>query len=781
MGKTRGQRSVHTIAMLGNHLPRQCGIATFTTDLSAAISGELPGGQCFVVAMNDPGPRHVYPPTVRFEIPQGELEAYGRAADFLNLDSVDLVSVQHEYGIFGGEAGGHVLELLRGLRMPVVTTLHTILAQPSPAQRLVLEALVSLSERVVVMSADGAALLQSVHGVDPAKIDVIPHGIPSLPPRAEGQVKAGVPGRQLILTFGLLSPDKGLEHVIDAMPAILERHPNTDYVVLGATHPHVKRQHGELYRQMLELRAEQLGVSANVIFHNRFVSHEELVRFLDAADLYVTPYLKEEQSTSGTLAYAVGCGKAVISTPYRYARELLAEGRGVLVPWRDGEAIGREINRLLDDPTQRAQLEQRAAAFGREMAWPLVARRYLESFEQALGAHERRSRTEATARTVARRQPELPALNLAHVRQLTDDTGILQHAIFDLPRYREGYCLDDNARALLLLTQVEQAGTESPEAVRALASRYLAFVDFAFDRESGRFRNFLSYERTWAPGVGSEDCHGRALWALGTVLARSFDPGRRSLAGSLFHAALPAAARLSSPRAVAYALLGLDEYLLSLSGDPSVEGLRATLARRLLEAFQAASRPNWPWFEDRLTYCNARLPQALLVAGSRLHDPELVEVALRSLQWLVDQHLGPDGTFAPVGTDGFHERGAARAMFDQQPVEACAMVSACLEAHRLTGDGRWLDQARWAFRWFLGQNVRDEPLYDASTGGCRDGLHSDRLNENQGAESTLSFLSALAEMRAAHRVATGEVPTVFGPARPGRPARTAAVMRERPS
>jgi len=327
--------------MLGNHLPRQCGIATFTTDLSAAIQAELPELECFVVAMNDAGAHHAYPPRVRFEVPQGDIEAYRRAADFLNVSGADVLSVQHEYGIFGGRAGGHVLELLRAVRMPVVTTFHTILAQPDPVQRAVLETLVGLSERVVVMSADAAELLRSVHNVDPKKIDIIPHGIPQVPTRS-GKETLGVADRHVILTFGLLSPDKGIEHVIDAMPAILERHPNTDYIVLGATHPHVKQQHGETYRLMLQARAERLGVAANVLFHNRFVTHDELVEFLGAADLYVTPYLNEGQSTSGTLAYAVGSGKAVISTPYRYARELLAEGRGVLVPWRDAAAIARD-------------------------------------------------------------------------------------------------------------------------------------------------------------------------------------------------------------------------------------------------------------------------------------------------------------------------------------------------------------------------------------------------------------------------------------------------------
>ena len=393
--------------MIGNHLPRQCGIATFTTDLTRAIVAEAPDVDCLVVAMNDPGAHYAYPPRVRFEIAEGDVSAYRRAADFLNVSSVDAVSVQHEYGIFGAKAGVNVLETLRELRMPIVSTLHTVLVEPNDGQRAVMDALIGLSERVVVMSTDGRDLLQRVHGVDPYKIDVIPHGIPTAPERPSKD-QLGVEGRSVILTFGLLSPDKGIEYVIEALPAIVAKHPDTVYVVLGATHPHIKQQHGEIYRHGLERRAAQLGVTDNIIFHNRFVEHEELLEFLGAADIYITPYLKEEQSTSGTLAYAVGCGKAVISTPYRYARELLADERGLLVPWRDSAAIAEAVIGLLDDPKKRIALQHRAAAFGRSMSWPIVARSYLTSFETAAAAHTAKRGAMFRARTLARRKPELP-------------------------------------------------------------------------------------------------------------------------------------------------------------------------------------------------------------------------------------------------------------------------------------------------------------------------------------------------------------------------------------
>jgi glycosyltransferase involved in cell wall biosynthesis len=738
---------IRRVAMLGNHLPRQCGIATFTTHLSEAIASVAPDLDCFVLAMNDGLHKHAYPGRVRFELSDSDTGAYTRAADFLNVNAVDVLSVQHEYGIFGGKAGGHVLSLLRELRMPIVTTLHTILTAPNPHQRRVMDELTALSDRLVVMTNGSADILREVHGVSAQKIDMIPHGIPSVP-FSGSKDRLGVEGRPLILTFGLLGPDKGIEHVIDALPTILSHYPDAVYIVLGATHPHIVERHGETYRLMLEERAKQLGVDGNVIFHNRFVSQAELCEFLAAADIYITPYLNPEQITSGTLAYALGAGKAVISTPYAYAKELLADGRGILVPWRDSSAIAAEIVGLLDDPEKRLTLRLRAAEHGRAMLWPAVAQSYLQSFECARVEHAQRLRTAFRARTLATRPAELPQVNLEHVAVMTDDTGILQHATFNVPRYDEGYCVDDNARALMLMTLLEDAGSDEPKLVRTLASRYLAFVSNAFNAPLGRFRNFMSHARAWREEQGSEDSHGRALWALGTVVGCSVDPGRHSLAGALFHAALPAVSTFSSPRAWAFALLGIEQYLHAFEGDRNVQASGRAIAERLLGLFKRTDHPEWPWFENSVTYCNARLPQALIATASWTGDAEMAATGLRSLEWLTTIQRTPEGYFAPVGTNGFFERGATAAVFDQQPVDACATVSACMHAFRTTGDQRWADQARRAFTWFLGQNQLHQALYDPLSGGCRDALHVDRLNENQGAESTLSFLLALMDMRA---------------------------------
>ena len=735
------------LAVLGNHLPRQCGIATFTTHLAGALTEELPGADTFVLAMNDGGRRHAYPSRVRFEIAESDLDSYHRAADFLNVNQVDVLSVQHEYGIFGGKVGAHVLALLREVQMPIVTTLHTVLSVPSPAQRTVIDELAELSDRLVVMSTSGAELLRRVHGISDDRIDLIPHGIPHVPVDPLSKDRLGITGKTVILTFGLLSRDKGIEYVIDALPAIVAAHPETVYVVLGATHPHVIEHEGEAYRLMLEARGQQLGVAGSMIFHNRFVSQDELTEFLSATDIYITPYLQPEQITSGTLAYALGAGKAVISTPYIYARELLAQQRGVLVPWRDSDAIAQEVIALVSDDDRRRAMCARAGAHGIGMTWPAVASQYAESFARARTEHTRRRRTAFRAQTLAARPAGLPEMNLKHVQAMTDDTGLLQHAIFNIPRYDDGYCLDDNARALLLVTLLEDAGCDDPVTVRALASRYLAFVSHAFDRASGRFRNFLSYARQWLEPCGSEDSHGRALWALGAVVGRAGDPGRHSLAGDLFHAALPAVSAFSSPRAWAYVLLGIDEYLRAFQGDSTVEARRVELADRLLGLFHRTSRPDWPWFEDSVTYCNARLSQALIISGDRMHRPDMVEAGTRSLEWLVSLQSSSDKQFAAIGCNGFYARGASRAAFDQQPVEACATVSACLDAYRVDHDTRWLMQGRWAFNWFLGENHLQHWLFDPATGGCRDGLHVDRPNQNQGAEATLSFLLALHEMR----------------------------------
>ena len=759
------------IAVIGNYLPRQCGIATFTTDLCAAIAAEYGTARLLALPVNDTEPGYDYPARVRWSLAQDDLKTYQEAADFLNFNNIDMLCLQHEYGIFGGAAGSHILHLLRGLKMPVVTTLHTVLRGPDPNQLMVMEEIAELSDRLIVMSQLSSQILQETFKVPGSKIDMVPHGVPDLPFLDPNFYKDrfGVEGKAVLLTFGLLSPNKGIENVIEALPQILSRHKNVVYIVAGATHPHVLRREGDQYRASLQALAKQVGVESQVMFHDRFVSPEEMVEFIGAADIYITPYRHEAQVVSGTLAYALGAGKAIISTPYWYATELLDDRRGALVPFQNPDAIAQKTIELLDTPAIRHAMRKRAYLFARQMIWKRVAQGYMESFARVRSDRMENPQAQLLARVTHKPLNQLPELNVNHVNALTDDTGMLQHAIFTVPNRGEGYSTDDNARALIFTVVLDQLGRDQPgmdclgkaESVNPdWASRYLAFLEHAFDAKKKRFRNFLGYDRRWVEDQGSEDSHGRALWALGTVLARSANHGLRGAAGRLFEFSLPAAVEFHSPRACAYTMLGIQEYLHSYPGDRDAQRARFALARRLLDMYQKIRRPGWEWFEDILAYGNARLSQAMLLVGSACSDKHMLSTGLDSLDWLMKtQCCQTNGHFVPIGSQGFYRQGGEPARFDQQPIEAAGAVAACLEAYRVTGEGRWRSYAWSAFNWFLGDNDLQVPLYDSVTGGCRDGLHPDRANENQGAESTLSFLMSLLEMYALRESGQKEIPS----------------------
>ncbi len=742
------------IAVIGNYLPRQCGIATFTTDLCAAISGEYGDTRLLALPVNDTAEGYDYPPRVRWSVAQDEVKSYQDAAEFLNFNNIDMVCLQHEYGIFGGPAGSHILHLLRGLKMPVVTTLHTVLREPNPEQLRVMEEIAELSDRLIVMSELSSQFLQEIFKVPGSKIDMVPHGVPDLPFLDPNFYKDrfGVEGKAVLLTFGLLSPNKGIENVIQALPQILAKHKNVMYIVAGATHPHILRREGDKYRASLQALAKKVGVEAQVIFYDRFATPEEMAAFIGAADIYITPYRYEEQVVSGTLAYALGAGKAIISTPYWHAIELLDDRRGALVPFQNPGAIANKTIELLDTPAIRHAMRKRAYQFSRDMVWKSVAQGYMKSFARVRSDRMENPRVQFSARAIPKALDQLPQLKLQHVNALTDDTGMLQHAIFTIPNRSEGHTTDDNARALIFTVMLEQLDGAAQDKVDVFvpdfSSRYLSFLEHAFDQSKGRFRNFLGYDRQWHDAEGSEDCHGRALWSLGTVLGRSHDQGLRSAAGRLFEFSLPAAVEFYSPRASAYTLLGIQEYLTAYPGDRDAQKARSALSRRLLEMYESIRGPGWKWFENVVAYGNARLPQALLVVGSACSDDRMISAGLEALDWLSNtQRCETNHHFVPVGSQGFYHQGGEKARFDQQPLEAAGAVSACLEAYRVTGDSRWRREAWSAFNWFLGDNDLQLPLYDSVTGGCRDGLHPERANQNQGAESTLSFLMALLEMR----------------------------------
>ncbi|NVL89563.1 MAG: glycosyltransferase [Desulfobacterales bacterium] len=737
---------ISSVAVIGNYLPRQCGIATFTTDLVEALSREAPDINCWAVAMNDKPEGYAYHEKVRFEINQNKLADYSVASEFLNISQIDIVCVQHEYGIFGGPAGSHLLKLLGELRMPVVTTLHTVLRDPAPEYREVMRKLCDLSNKLIVMSRKAFDFLEDIYAVPEEKIAFIHHGIPDTPFIDPNYYKDqfGVEGKKVLLTFGLLSPKKGIENVLQALPLVIKKHPDVSYIILGATHPHILKAHGEEYRISLQQLVRKLDVSDHVIFQNRFVELKELCEYLGTADIYVTPYLEEAQITSGTLAYAMGTGKAVISTPYWYATEMLAEGRGRIVPFRNPDALAEQIIDLLDNETDRHTIRKKAYTFCREAIWKEVARRYLEVFSEAKLERSRHPRPRhlyiENIKSIT--NFELPEMKLDHLKTFTDDTGILQHATHTIPDRNHGYCIDDNARALMVAAMGRKYLPADGMSFDSLSSHYLSFIQYAFNVETGRFRDFMTYARQWTEEVGSEDAHGRALWGLGKAVAFLDNPGQLAMSTTLFKQALKAVEHFDAPRAIAFALVGIHAYLYKFSGDSEVRGVREILADRLFNKFTNNATESWPWLESTLSYANGKLPHALLLSGQWMQRSDMIDKGLISLKWLLTTQT-EDNHFVPIGNKGWYEQGGPRARFDQQPIEANAMIEACVEAFNVTRDKTWIDSAVMCFNWFLGHNDLNMPLYDPKTGGCRDGLMADGINQNEGAESSLAWLLSL--------------------------------------
>jgi glycosyltransferase involved in cell wall biosynthesis len=743
------EKLVNRVALIGNHLPRKCGIATFTSDLCSALSSQYPDIYNIVMPMNDIKDGYNYPSNVRFDIDEDDISSYKSAADFININNFDVVSLQHEFGIFGGKYGSHILHILDKIKTPVITTFHTILQNPDNMQKKVMSEVAGLSSRVVTMSEIGKEFLIDVYGIPEEKIDFIHHGIPDVPfidPNFYKD-KFGVEGKTVLLTFGLLSRGKGIEYVISALPEIIKHHPDVVYLVVGATHPNVIATEGENYRESLEKLAKDLGVSQNVKFYNGFVELEELIEFIGAAEIYITPYLNEHQITSGTLAYAFGSGRAVVSTGYWHAKELLKGGKGKIVPFKDSGAIAKEVIDLLDNEVKMHAMRKRAYNSGRNMIWKEVAKQYMECFKRAkieFGNYNRIYNLEERAHF-----SEIPSVNLDHMLRMTDNTGMLQHAKFTVPNYEEGYTTDDNVRALITTILLQEAGDEYLYRSYNLAIRYLAFINYAWNEETKRFRNFMSFDRRWLERSGSEDSHGRTLWALGLLLGRSSDTELLRLAGKLFEKSLESVVDFTSPRAWAYTIIGINEYLTRYSGDRAVKKIRLKLAKRLLSLYRKNATEGWVWFENKLTYDNAKLSHALLMTGQWVGSKSMTEAGLNTLRWLSEIQTSEGGNFSPIGNDGFYEKDGVRAYFDQQPLEGHAMVSACLEAHRVTNDIFWYNEATKAFEWFLGRNDLNIPVVDKQTGGCYDGLHPDRVNENQGAESTLAYLMSQLEMKVA--------------------------------
>ncbi|MDQ2892666.1 MAG: glycosyltransferase family 4 protein [Pseudomonadota bacterium] len=731
MAKSDTPAPITHLALIGNFLPRQCGIATFTTDVYQAMLDRYPDVQVDVYAMDDHPGRYAYPAAVVGAIPQHDLSAYVDTARTIEESGAQAIWLQHEYGIFGGPAGDHILTLLDRTTLPLVVTLHTVLEQPSADERRVLEGLLRRAAKIVVMAERGREILARVYGASGKQIVMIPHGVPDRafvdPDTLKDQF--GWTGREVILTFGLLAPGKGIETMIEALPAVKALHPTLLYVVLGATHPNLVAHEGEAYRDRLKALAARLGVADNIAFIDAFVEHGELINYLQASDIYATPYLNPAQITSGTLSYAVGVGKAVISTPYVHATEILADGHGVLVPFRDSAGFAREIETLLSNPRERKRLSERAYLRGRTMIWPRLAEATMAETRIAIAAKPRRIAQPDHA-------PTILSPDIAAVERMSDATGMLQHSIYSVPDRRHGYCIDDNARALMLMSAIPDL---DPERRDKWMTIYASFVQYAWNPEARRFRNFMNFDRTWCEDVGSEDSNGRAIWALGVTARDAQDKKHRDWAMRFFDETASLALDLGSLRAQSFAMLGAASMLDACPG----HDLALSILRRFPDDHIAllgeTRRPDWQWFEVVLAYDNARLPEALIRAGEALRRQDLVECGLATLGWIVEKQTSPHGRFRAVGTESFHRPYAEPLKFDQQPLEAQATVDACLAAFAATGDPRWSTEAQRAYAWYLGANDLGLPLATAADGGCFDGLMPTGLNRNQGAESILAL------------------------------------------
>jgi glycosyltransferase involved in cell wall biosynthesis len=734
---------IRRVALIGNFLPRRCGIATFTTDSYQSLRNRFPEVAVDVYAMNDRGQSYDYPDFVT-GIDQDEPASYLEAAQRIERSNADLIWVQHEFGIFGGEAGVHLLRLLDRVSAPVLITLHTILENPSAAQRFVIDALLRRAAKVIVMAEAGRDILMHRYGARASQIAVVKHGIPDCRFSEPDEMKAkfGLAGCDVLLTFGLLSPDKGIETIIEALPAIIaEAKRPICYVVLGATHPHLVAHEGEAYRDRLKAQAEQLGVQDNIRWVNAFVELNDLTDYLTAADIYVTPYLNPAQITSGTLSYAIGLGKPVVSTPYIHARELLAADHGRIVDFRDSVGFAREISALLHDDETRDMLRHRAYSLGRTMIWPRYAEAVMKQMQVIRDA--------VPVRIVAAANRAIPeAVSFQAIERLSDATGMYQHSLYSVPDRNHGYCIDDNARALLLMNGLNDLPDERHD---RWAPVYASFIQYAWNPDKGAFRNFMGFDRAWLEDVGSEDSFGRTLWAIG-ITARDNRLGQlRRWASDLFDQVAGHAMKLTSPRTYAFAILGASAMLDAHPGHALAGEIVTTMGEHLLALVARNRRPDWAWFEIVLAYDNCRLPEALLRAGQVLGRQDMIDVGIETLEWIIGQQTAEKGHFRAVGTDSFGKKFAPPQPFDQQPLEAWATIDACAVAHQITRDEQWRAQATKAYRWYLGENDLGLALADPATGECFDGLMPHGVNLNQGAESVLAFhLATCAVIKLSH-------------------------------
>ncbi len=725
------------VAFIATYPPRKCGIGTFTKNLyHSVINKENPDENHidgFVVALNDHDQKYDYPKEVKYTIRQEHQRDYLKAAKSINISGADLCILEHEYGIFGGKDGVYVLPLIHRLEIPLLVTLHTVLKNPSYNEKLILQEICKMAYKVVVMSKKASEFLMTIYGVPEEKIAFIEHGVPDLKFNRElTKSEFKLEDKKILMTFGFLSRNKGIETVIKALPEVVKKHPDVLYMVLGKTHPNVIRHDGEEYRNYLLRLVKEMNVENHVFFLNEHMTQKELFKYLSAADIYITPYLNEAQITSGTLSYAIGVGTGVISTPYWHAAELLADGRGRLFDFGDFKGLAYILNDLLGHPDKLNELRRRAWEYGRKITWPKIGEQYARLFREI---KDKGIKVIPTRETVV--DPFLlPPFSLAHVQRLTDDTGILQHAKYGIPNLKEGYCLDDNARALLMVLKAYQQ-KKDPVALELLPI-YLSYIHY-MQNTDGSFRNFMSFNRNYLDKKGSEDAFGRAIWALGYLIRYAPNDAYYQTGMEIFSKAYTHFSELKSIRGISNTILGISHYLLHRPTDENMLSVLKNISYKLLEAYDKHKTTEWKWFEPVLTYDNGLMPHALLHAAEILKDENIKNVGIETMDFLTEVTF-KEGYLSIIGNEKWYHRGEERSEFAQQPIDALAMVLMFYQAFLLTEDKNYLDKLYKSFMWFLGENELRLSLFDFETKGCCDALEKDGINRNQGAESTLSYL-----------------------------------------
>ena len=717
------------ILFISSYPPRECGIATFTQDLTAAFDKKFnPLVKTKICALNEQATSiYNYNGNVMHQIAATELENYVSFAQKINaLDNIKLVNVQHEFGIFGGRWGDYLIPFLQALEKPVVITFHSIIPKPGHYLKKVVKLISAQSQAIVVMNKLSQKILTKHYNVPQYKISYIPHGIPQViyGSGEEYKKKLGLENNIVLSTFGLINKNKGIEYTIRALPKIVKKFPNLVYLIVGETHPNVRKKEGEKYRNFLNKQIKKLGLKNNVKFYNKYISLEEIIRFLQATDLYVSTSIDSKQSVSGTLSYALGCGRPVISTPTNYAKHIINERNGILVRFRNSHDVSKAILSLISNEKIMRKMGACAYKDTRPMIWPNVAESYFKLYKKLA--------------KIETEENKLPEIKFDHIIRLTDNFGVIQHARYSKPEKRFGYSLDDVARALII-SAMHYKNNPSLQ-LENLMNIYIDFIKFA-QRENGSFVNIVSFRKE-KDETCEEDVQGRAIWALGYISAQNYLPKKiKTEALKYFKKSLPYLKEIKAPRSIAFAMTGLYFYLKSFPQDLKLRKKFEKLADHLVELYEQNASYDWPWFENFLTYSNSKLPEALFYAYSLLKKKQYLKVAQSSLNFLDSITFGPK-YYAPIGQKGWYFKDKNRAYFDQQPEDVSSIVQTKITAYKITKDKKHLDDALKAFQWFLGKNYLELMVYDELTGGCHDGLGQYELNLNQGAESSICYLMA---------------------------------------